>query len=157
MRRTILLLGFLLAALVPASAEEFVLKDGTKILGRMVAVKGDKIEVETAYGKMQIRRSDILSINFPENAGTAVSQSSSDSTKPKPVDESLTGTQYVNRTGHCTLTVPIESTIKQRMNLLLAHWRAIRVWLNSHTDAIYTILKSSQNRTSPSTVGPGCS
>jgi TonB family protein len=108
MRRTILLLGFLLVALVPASAEEFVLKDGTKILGRMVAVKGDKIEVETAYGKMQIRRSDILTINFPENAGTAVSQSSSDSTKPKPVDESLTGTQYVNRTGHFTLTVPIE-------------------------------------------------
>ena len=115
MRRTILLLGFLLAALVPASAEEFVLKDGTKILGRMVAVKSDKIEVETAYGKMQIRRSDILSINFPENAGTAVSQSSSDSTKPKPVDENLTGTQYVNRTGHFTLTVPIEWKINTEL------------------------------------------
>ncbi len=115
MRRTILLLGFLLAALVPASAEEFVLKDGTKILGRMVAVKSDKIEVETAYGKMQIRRSDILSINFPENAGTAVSQSSSDSTKHKPVDENLTGTQYVNRTGHFTLTVPIEWKINTEL------------------------------------------
>ena len=55
MRRTILVFGFLLAALLPASAEEFVLKDGTKIQGRMVAIKGDKIEVQTAYGKMQIR------------------------------------------------------------------------------------------------------
>lgn len=108
MRRTILVFGFLLAALVPASAEEFVLKDGTKIQGRLVAVKGDKIEVETAYGKMQIRRSDILTINFSENAVTAVSNSSADSAKAKPVEESLTGTQYVNRTGHFTLTVPIE-------------------------------------------------
>ena len=108
MRRANLILAFLLAALVPASAEEFVLKDGTKIQGRMVAVKGDKIEVETAYGKMQIRRSDILTINFPENGGTAVSQSSADPGKARPVDESLTGTEYVNRTGHFTLTVPIE-------------------------------------------------
>src|SRR5260370_13397331 len=100
MRRTILLLGFLLAALVPASAEEFVLKDGTKILGRMVAVKSDKIEVETAYGKMQIRRSDILSINFPENAATAVSPSSSDSTKHNPYDETLTATPHMNLTRH---------------------------------------------------------
>src|SRR5215472_655448 len=115
MRRTILILGFLLAALVPASAEEFVLKDGTKIQGRMVAVKGDKIEVETAYGKMQIRRSDILTINFPENGGTAVSQSSADPGKARPVDESLTGTQYVNRTGHFTLTVPIEWKINPEL------------------------------------------
>jgi hypothetical protein len=108
MRRTILLLGFLLAALVPSSAEEIVLKDGTKIVGHMVAIKGDKIEIQTPYGKMQIRRADIVAINFPENEGTAVSGSSSGATKAKLVDEALTGTQYVNRTGHFTLTVPIE-------------------------------------------------
>src|ERR1700747_3605071 len=105
MRRTILVFGFLLVVMLPASAEEFVLKDGTKIQGRMLAAKSDKIEVQTAYGKMQIRRSDILAINFPENGGTAVSQSSG---KARPVDESLTGTEYLNRTGHFTLTVPIE-------------------------------------------------
>src|SRR5262249_6047924 len=37
-----------------------------------------------------------------------VSQSSSDPAKAKLVDENLTGTQYVNRTGHFTLAVPIE-------------------------------------------------
>ena len=93
MRRTILVFGFLLAALLPASAEEFVLKDGTKIQGRMVAIKGDKIEVQTAYGKMQIRRSDILTTNFPENGGTAFSQSSADPGNARPVDESLTGAE----------------------------------------------------------------
>jgi len=115
MPKTILLFGFMLAALVPASAEEFVLKDGTKILGRMTSVKSDKIEVETPYGKMQIRRSDILTINFPENRGTAVSEHSSDRAKAKPVDESFTGTQYVNRTGHFTLTVPIDWKINAEL------------------------------------------
>jgi TonB family protein len=115
MRKIILVFGFLLAALLPVSAEEFLLKDGTKIQGRMVAVKGDKIEVETAYGKMQIRRSDILSIDFPENGGTAVSQSSADPGKARPVDESLTGTEYVNRTGHFTLTVPMEWKINPEL------------------------------------------
>src|SRR6266568_4995307 len=71
MRRMILLFAFMFAVLVPAMAEEVVLKDGSKIVGRMVAVKGDKIEIQTPYGKMQIRRSDILAINFPENEGTA--------------------------------------------------------------------------------------
>ncbi len=108
MRRMILLFAFMFAVLVPAMAEEVVLKDGSKIVGRMVAVKGDKIEIQTPYGKMQIRRSDILAINFPENEGTAVSGSSSGPTKLKLIDEALTGTQYVNRTGHFTLTVPIE-------------------------------------------------
>jgi hypothetical protein len=108
MRRMILLFAFMFAVFVPALAEEVVLKDGSKIVGRMVAVKGDKIEIETPYGKMQIRRSDILAINFPENEGTAVSGSSSGPTKAKLVDEALTGTQYVNRTGHFALTVPIE-------------------------------------------------
>lgn len=115
MRRTILVFGFLLAALLPASAEEFVLKDGTKIQGRMVAIKGDKIEVQTAYGKMQIRRSDILTINFPENGGTAVSESSADPGNARPVDESLTGTEYVNRTGHFSLKVPIEWKINSAL------------------------------------------
>jgi TonB family protein len=105
----------MLAALMPASAEEFVLKDGTKITGRMTAVKSDKIEVETPYGKMQIRRSDILTINFPENRGTAVSEHSSDPAKAKPVDESFTGTQYVNRTGHFTLTVPMDWKINAEL------------------------------------------
>jgi protein TonB len=106
MRKTILLFPLLFVALLPASAEEIVLKDGTKVIGRMVGIKNDKIEVQTPYGKMQIQRSDILAINFPENEGTAVSSTSAG--KPRSVDESLTGTQYINHTGNFTLTVPIE-------------------------------------------------
>lgn len=106
MRKTILLFPLLFVALMPASAEEIVLKDGTKVIGRMIGIKNDKIEVQTPYGKMQIQRSDILAINFPENDGTAVSSTSAG--KTRSVDESLTGTQYINHTGNFTLTVPIE-------------------------------------------------
>src|SRR5262245_6405326 len=109
MRKIILLFASLFVVLAPALAEEIVLRDGTKIVGRMVAIKGDKIELQTQYGKMQIQRSDVLTINFPENDGTpASSHSSTAPSKSKPVDESLSGTQYINRTGQFTLTVPIE-------------------------------------------------
>ncbi len=57
---------FLTAAL-PALAEEIVLKDGTKLVGHMTGITSDKIEVETSYGKVQLNRGDILTINFPEN------------------------------------------------------------------------------------------
>jgi TonB family protein len=106
MRRVIFLFICLVMTVVPALAEEFVLKDGTKIVGHMTAIKGEKIEIETAYGKMQIRRSGILTINFPENSGIAGAQPSK-TASARPIDESLTGTDYVNRTGHFTLTVPV--------------------------------------------------
>src|SRR3974377_2103502 len=51
-----------------AAGEEFVLKDGTKLVGKMTALTADKIEVETSYGKMQVKRTDLVSINFPENS-----------------------------------------------------------------------------------------
>jgi TonB family protein len=108
MHRMLMLFGFMFAVLVPTLAEEFALKDGTKIVGHMVAIKGDKIELQTSYGKMQIRRSDILSISFPENSGVIGSESNSGQPKARPVDESLAGTDYVNRTGHFALRVPIE-------------------------------------------------
>ena len=57
----------LLAASLPAAAEEIALKDGTKIVGHMNSLTGDKIEVVTAYGKMLVKRSDIITISFPEN------------------------------------------------------------------------------------------
>src|SRR5262245_57489324 len=115
MRRLVTVLIFLFLAGPLALAEEFVLKDGTKIVGHMTAVKGEKIEIETAYGKMQIRRSDILTISFPENSGTAGAQASSDPKKARPVDESLNGTDYLNRTGQFALTVPIEWKINPEL------------------------------------------
>jgi hypothetical protein len=99
-----------MAASVPAAAEEILMKDGTKIIGHMTSLQPDKIEVETPYGKMQLKRTDILTINFPENGAAPASASSSASPAPKEVainvDESLRATQYVNKTGKFTLTVP---------------------------------------------------
>jgi hypothetical protein len=101
------LLLLLTAASLPVAAEEISLKDGTKIVGHLSAVTEDKIEVETSYGKIQLKRSEILTINFPENGSATSSASDTAATKtgaPK-VDESLNGLQYVNRTAKFTLTV----------------------------------------------------
>jgi hypothetical protein len=109
------LLVFCLAASLPAvaAAEEISLKDGTKIIGHMTSLTGDKIEVETSYGKMQLKRTDIVAINFPENGPAPSSASSSDSgtaakadSTSRLVDESLQGARYLNRTGKFSLTLP---------------------------------------------------
>jgi hypothetical protein len=106
------ILVFCLLAAMPATAEEISLKDGTKIVGHMTAISADKIEVETSYGKVQLKRSDILTISFPENgpAATSSDAAASDSSAAKvaapKIDEFLNGVQYVNRTGQFTLTVP---------------------------------------------------
>jgi hypothetical protein len=99
---------FLAVAILPAVAEEVSLKDGTKIVGHMTAVTPDKIEVETSYGKIQLKRSDVVSISFPENGAPAANAS-----EPAPakvniplVDEALNGLQYVNRTAKFALTLP---------------------------------------------------
>ena len=56
---------FLVVAAV--CAEEIQLKDGTKITGRILGVNGDVFQVKTSYGEINVPRSDIISINFPEN------------------------------------------------------------------------------------------
>ena len=112
--RTIGLVLGLLAISLPAMAEEISLKDGTKIVGHMTAINPEKIEVETSYGKMQLKRSDILTISFPENGASAnAGQPSSSGITPAAlkadapkIDESLTGLIYVNRTSKFTLTLP---------------------------------------------------
>jgi hypothetical protein len=87
---------FLTAAL-PALAEEIVLKDGTKIVGHMTGITSDKIEVETSYGKVQLNRGDIVTITFAENSsGKAPDVAAAKQPLPK-MDETLTGTQYLNR------------------------------------------------------------
>jgi hypothetical protein len=118
MRRILLMSSFFVAAAaLPLAAEEISLKDGTKIVGHMTSVSSDKIEVETSYGKMQLKRSDILDINFPENgAGTSATSGTSNNTAPstaasvkrdgQSIDDSLQGTQYLNRTGKFSLTLP---------------------------------------------------
>jgi hypothetical protein len=99
-------LSLFLAMSLPAAAEEILLKDGTKIIGHMTALQADRIEVETAYGKMQLKRGDIITINFPENGTTGVSGSPAVKDAVLTIDESLRGTQYVNKTGKFTLSLP---------------------------------------------------
>lgn len=108
-RITSSLLIFLAALALPAAGEEISLKDGTKIVGHMTAVTNDKIEVETSYGKVQLKRSDIVTISFPENGGIAKNDGEPTPAKvdaPKAIDESLNGVHYINRTGKFTLSVP---------------------------------------------------
>jgi hypothetical protein len=111
MRRVSAILGLSLAVALPAFAEEISLKDGTKIVGHMSAVTPDKVEVETSYGKMQLKRSDIVTISFPENTPNSTSESTPAKAEAPKMDESIQGARYLNKTGKFWLTVPQEWVI----------------------------------------------
>jgi hypothetical protein len=111
MRRVSAILGLSLAMTLPAFAEEISLKDGTKIVGHMSAVTPDKVEVETSYGKMQLKRSDIVTISFPENAPNATSESTPAKAVAPKMDESIQGARYLNKTGKFALSLPQEWVI----------------------------------------------
>lgn len=133
-------LSLCLAASLPAGAEEILMKDGTKIVGHMTSLKADKVEVETPYGKMELKRADILTINFPENGAPPASAASA-STAPAPkdalvrMDEALRGTQYVNNTAKFTLAVPADWKIAQTQ-----HSGAVVAALSSHDDLRFVIV-----------------
>lgn len=114
MRRILSTLPLFLVVALPAKAEEIVLKDGTKIVGHMTGVTGDKIEVDSAYGKMVFKRTDIVAINFPENATGSTLDAAGKKDVPN-VEESLRGTQYINKTGKFALTVPPEWKIDPKL------------------------------------------
>jgi hypothetical protein len=122
--------GVLLPAILPTAAEEISLKDGTKIVGHMTSLRGDMIEVETAYGKMQLKRADIVSIAFPENASATPPATPAAKDAEINVEESLRGTQYVNKTGHFTLIVPPD----WKINLKLPRVAPVIATLSSHDD-----------------------
>lgn len=98
-------------------AEEVVLKDGTKIVGKMTAINGDKIELQTSYGKMQVNRSDIVSIMFPENSPGGAPAAPSEKQPLPAIEESLTGTQYVNKTANFSLTIPSNWKINPNLRI----------------------------------------
>jgi hypothetical protein len=108
MKRVFSIFLLLSAAGLPAKAEEISMKDGTKIVGHLSAVTADKIEVESAYGKLQLKRSDIVTISFPENAPATASESTAAKAEAPKIDESLQGARYVNKTGKFSLNVPQE-------------------------------------------------
>jgi hypothetical protein len=58
--------------------------------------------VKTAYGEIQVPRSDLVSISF---AGVDSAEKVPDK-QSAPVEETLSGASYINRTGGFELTVP---------------------------------------------------
>jgi hypothetical protein len=123
-------LSLFLAATLPAAAEEILLKDGTKIVGHMSALQADKIEVETSYGKIQLKRSDIITINFPENGAIAAPASPATKDTVINIEDSLRGSQYVNKTGKFMLTLPPD----WKINPKLPHPAPIIATLSSNDD-----------------------
>jgi hypothetical protein len=145
MRRAIVTSSLLMLAAGSLAAEEIALKDGTKIVGHMTSVSPDKVEVETAYGKMQLKRGDILTISFPENGAAPSNESSSSSVTPARsaapvIDDSLQGTQYVNRTGKFGLTLPPE----WKVNTTLARGPQVVATLSSRDDMRFLIVSREQ-------------
>jgi hypothetical protein len=98
----VLVAGLFLICL-PFRAEELQLKDGNKVTGKVIAVTDDVFQIKTAYGNIQVPRSEIVSIGFPENQPRAENDKVTGSA---PVVESLMGTTYTNQTANFQLTVP---------------------------------------------------
>lgn len=57
----------MLFAVTPAAGEEFHLKDGTKLVGKIVAYENDAFRVETSFGIAIIYKDRIVRIVFPES------------------------------------------------------------------------------------------
>lgn len=92
-----------LALVANLGAEEIQLKDGTKITGKLTGISGDTFQVKTAYGDINVPRSEVVTINFPENAPKT---SAADGSPLPPIDEELKGEAYINRTAGFRATVP---------------------------------------------------
>jgi hypothetical protein len=92
-----------IVALAQLKAEEIQLKDGSKITGKVIGVSSDTFQVKTSYGDINIPRSEVIAITFPENAPKSAA---SESVTNPPVDEELKGDIYTNRTGGFRVTVP---------------------------------------------------
>jgi len=90
---------------ISARAEEIQLKDGSKVTGKIIVTTDDAFQIKTAYGNIQVPRSEIVSINFPENQQKAKSEGGAEN-EATPVEESLQGTTYTNKTAKFQVTVP---------------------------------------------------
>jgi len=108
------MLGAVLVLLVgaPLGAEEFYLKDGTRIVGKVVGYEKDAFRVETSFGIAIIYKDRIQRIVFdasspaaapgnPAAAAPAAPDRSSSPPEPPPpmrLVESVTATEYVSET-----------------------------------------------------------
>jgi hypothetical protein len=92
---------------LPVRAEEFLLKDGTKITGTLTGVLGDSLQIKTAYGDISVPRAQIISITFTENQPKP-SEPAASSGAVRPVVESLHDGKYINQSGGFAVTLPAE-------------------------------------------------
>ncbi|HWR36440.1 MAG TPA: hypothetical protein VN622_11280 [Clostridia bacterium] len=106
MKRSSIVCAFLICTIcMTLCAEEVQLKDGTKISGKLVGITGEKFQVKTNYGDIQVPRSEVVSITFPANQPKVEDESKANAESPAVV-ESLTGEEYTNSTAGFKLTVP---------------------------------------------------
>ncbi|HKZ51680.1 MAG TPA: hypothetical protein VJ085_00215 [Candidatus Acidoferrales bacterium] len=110
---------------LPAAAEEFYLKDGSKIVGKIVAYETDSFRVETSFGFAVIYKDRIERIVFAEPARKEATPAagsgavtptdsgprSASTTPPVPplpdfIIEHVSATEYVNETYHFQMFKP---------------------------------------------------
>ncbi len=107
--RRLILLAFVLLGSAPLGAEEFYLKDGSKIVGKIVAYEKDSFRVETSFGVAIIYKDRVQRIVFdaappaaaPPSPPAAAPASAPLRTEPPPptrLVENVSATEYVNQT-----------------------------------------------------------
>lgn len=64
MKRVMVAGCLLLGLAVAACGEEFIMKDGTRIVGRIVAYEKDSFRVETSFGEAIVYKDKVAKINF---------------------------------------------------------------------------------------------
>lgn len=82
MKHVCLALCVVLALATGAWAEEFIMKDGTRITGRIVAYKSDSFIVQTSFGQAIVYKSKVAKINFGEGERPGPTPSTEKSTPP---------------------------------------------------------------------------
>ena len=107
-------LGLALALVAPSglAAEEFYMKDGSKVVGKIVAYEKDSFRVETSYGIAIIYKDRVARIVFAEGEAREAPAPASPRAEPAParatpppppplptrIDEAVSATAYVNET-----------------------------------------------------------
>jgi hypothetical protein len=85
-------------------SEQILLKDGTKLTGKLIATDGDTFHIQTSFSKIDVPRTQIVSIVF---AATTGAPAAATDTRKNEIRQSISGGTYSNETGHFTLSVPV--------------------------------------------------
>ena len=109
-----LIAAVLLIAVAPARGEEFILKDGTRIIGKIVGYEKDAFRVETSFGLAIIYKDKIERIQMTPGSSSPPASAPKAETSPRPAPPSeerpnrpepsgppvevVTGTGYTNET-----------------------------------------------------------